>query len=131
MMPPCSRPSSTLRAAFGGALRACWTATVRGVPRERRSGRRDGRLDRTTGLVVGDPSRAVVLGGRQKTVRMLLNEWGSRERRRHRRRGIAIAGGADLANCSYSDPRFSLAGRGAVRTRRAPAQASRWWGFRW
>ena len=53
MMPPCSRPSSTLRAAYGGALRACLTAAVRDELGERRSGRRDGRLDRTTGLLLG------------------------------------------------------------------------------
>ena len=69
MMPPCSRPSSTLRAAFGGALRACLTAAVRGELRERRSGRRDGRLDRTTGLFVGDPLPGVALGHRRWTVR--------------------------------------------------------------
>jgi hypothetical protein len=48
-MPSCSQPSRTLRAAYGDALRASWTAAARDGVGARRSGRQDGRLDRTTG----------------------------------------------------------------------------------
>ena len=47
---PSGLTRGTLRAAQGrGALRASWTATVRDAWAGRRSGRQDGRLDRTTG----------------------------------------------------------------------------------
>ena len=49
MVPSCSQPSETLRAACGGALRASWTAAARVGAGARRSGRQDGRLNRTTG----------------------------------------------------------------------------------
>src|SRR5271154_3070064 len=48
-MPSCSQPSRTLRAAYVDALRASWTAAARDGVGARRSGRQDGRLDRTTG----------------------------------------------------------------------------------
>ena len=43
-MPSCSQPSRTLRAAFGAALRASWTAAARDSVGARRSGRQDGVL---------------------------------------------------------------------------------------
>ena len=46
-MPSCSQPSRTLRAAYSDALRASWTAAARDGVGARRSGRQDGRLDRT------------------------------------------------------------------------------------
>src|ERR1700692_4939449 len=42
MLPPCSEPSMTLRAASGGGLRPSLTAPARGGVRDGRSGRRDG-----------------------------------------------------------------------------------------
>src|SRR4051794_4603582 len=78
MMPPCSQPSMTLRAAYGGALWASWTAAARGGVGACRSGRQDGRLDRTTGWW-----SAIVVYGREP-VRMRSSCEGRRLRRRWR-----------------------------------------------
>src|SRR5271165_357464 len=63
-VPSCSQPSRTLRAACGDALRASWTAAARDRVGERRSGRRDGRLDRTTGWSLGLGGSGVGWSGR-------------------------------------------------------------------
>jgi len=78
MMPPCSRPSRTLRAAPArGGLRPSLTAAVRDGLGECRSGRQDGRLDRTTGWLLRMRLASAVRFYWQQAVRRFGGQWRS------------------------------------------------------
>ena len=84
-MPSCSLRSRTLRAAFGGGLRPSLTSAAPAGLLDGRSGRRDGRFDRTTGWLFGSASgeadceRLAVLGDAVDGVQQLSQGGDERE----------------------------------------------------